>query len=461
MASAVSRARHALSERIPHWSPSLLGLGILMAWAALVSAWEGEAFNPYNRGQLALDMGSLLPFVLFTCLPKRIGPLFDSRKTLLASVGIMLAGSVIVVVSRVISPDSPVLWVRIAGTAFAGIGYAVALLYWWKAIAMLSPAEVAFYVASAWVVRQLLVVLLEGFEIVRLTMAMLTLPLISALMLGLANDHLISLGPAVESYRTAPVFPWKPLLLVGLYSFGYGCGTWLLRYEPNTWQTIGIIIPAIIIIISLLFPNSHFNFMIVYRLIIPFSIIGLLALFLVASIGSEIATVLIRASYTLAYIFASVVLCNLSRRYRISATWLFSLFNATLIIMLGVGTVMCRYLPFPLVLGLCLLSVLAISFVIVGESSLSSNWGMAAAHDQENSSWDAEMRIDVISSELSSSCHLTSREREVLDLLARGNTPQAIASMLFIAPGTAKAHIGHIYKKLGIHTHEEFEKLYE
>jgi DNA-binding NarL/FixJ family response regulator len=45
---------------------------------------------------------------------------------------------------------------------------------------------------------------------------------------------------------------------------------------------------------------------------------------------------------------------------------------------------------------------------------------------------------------------LTSREREVLDLLIEGLTNPEIAKRLFISPSTAKVHVRNILKKLGV-----------
>ena len=43
---------------------------------------------------------------------------------------------------------------------------------------------------------------------------------------------------------------------------------------------------------------------------------------------------------------------------------------------------------------------------------------------------------------------LTTRENEVLLLLAKGMNREAIAAKLFISPETVKAHIKNMYKKL-------------
>jgi DNA-binding CsgD family transcriptional regulator len=62
---------------------------------------------------------------------------------------------------------------------------------------------------------------------------------------------------------------------------------------------------------------------------------------------------------------------------------------------------------------------------------------------------------------LSSQYELTSREREVLCLLARGRNSKVIQEELHISYNTAKAHVRHIYTKLGVHTQQELINLAE
>ncbi|MEV4192314.1 helix-turn-helix domain-containing protein, partial [Streptomyces toxytricini] len=45
---------------------------------------------------------------------------------------------------------------------------------------------------------------------------------------------------------------------------------------------------------------------------------------------------------------------------------------------------------------------------------------------------------------------LTSRERDVLRLVAAGNTNRRIAEELFISPKTASVHVSNILAKLGV-----------
>ena len=52
---------------------------------------------------------------------------------------------------------------------------------------------------------------------------------------------------------------------------------------------------------------------------------------------------------------------------------------------------------------------------------------------------------------------LTAREEEILCLLAQKKTVPTIAADMFLAQGTVKAHVQHIYQKMDIHSRKELE----
>lgn len=51
--------------------------------------------------------------------------------------------------------------------------------------------------------------------------------------------------------------------------------------------------------------------------------------------------------------------------------------------------------------------------------------------------------------------HLTSREKEILNLVVGGASISTIASKLFISEDTVRNHIRHIYEKLQVHTRSQ------
>lgn len=66
-------------------------------------------------------------------------------------------------------------------------------------------------------------------------------------------------------------------------------------------------------------------------------------------------------------------------------------------------------------------------------------------------------RIDRIAAER----NLGEREKEVLALLLEGKSAAEVAREMVVANGTAKSHIRHVYKKLGIHSRDELFAMFE
>ena len=109
-----------------------------------------------------------------------------------------------------------------------------------------------------------------------------------------------------------------------------------------------------------------------------------------------------------------------------------------------------------------IVAVVLVSLTLMSEKSLFSFWGAKSqagttedgsiANEADSPADDSlEIRINT----LSASYALTDRETEVLYLVVKGKTNNQIARDMFISIGTVKAHLYHIYQKLGIHTRKE------
>ncbi len=64
-------------------------------------------------------------------------------------------------------------------------------------------------------------------------------------------------------------------------------------------------------------------------------------------------------------------------------------------------------------------------------------------------------RFDTVLEEVAKKYSLTPRETEIFSLLARGRNGVFIQEELVVSYNTVKTHVGHIYAKLGVRTHQE------
>jgi DNA-binding CsgD family transcriptional regulator len=66
--------------------------------------------------------------------------------------------------------------------------------------------------------------------------------------------------------------------------------------------------------------------------------------------------------------------------------------------------------------------------------------------------WDAQRRLAAARREADAPGALTTRERQVIELVADGLTNAEVAERLWISPGTVRRHLENVYAKLGVHT---------
>lgn len=90
----------------------------------------------------------------------------------------------------------------------------------------------------------------------------------------------------------------------------------------------------------------------------------------------------------------------------------------------------------------------AIRQVAHGEQYLSPSLVPAILQKHESKSSATESRKSIIEA-------LTDREREILELLARGLSNKAIAARLFLSVRTVEGHLATIYSRLGVHSRTE------
>jgi DNA-binding CsgD family transcriptional regulator len=115
-----------------------------------------------------------------------------------------------------------------------------------------------------------------------------------------------------------------------------------------------------------------------------------------------------------------------------------------------------------IILGLAY--VIALAIVILVKDTADADRAEADAHASGRGEHDKALQdadaLDARIIKVADMGGLTSREREIFSMLVRGKNLPAIQRELFIAPGTARTHIKHIYEKLGVHTRQELLGLF-
>ncbi len=171
------------------------------------------------------------------------------------------------------------------------------------------------------------------------------------------------------------------------------------------------------------------------RIALPLTVV---ALWLVPMLGLE-ATVLSGpcaiGGYTAATILIMALCSNMCYRHGVSAIWLFGIERSLRLGFMFLGR------------GAAFVGIHADLNGIDGDFLISGS-GKSRADKQAQ-------RVADRCGELAAEYHLTARELEILRLLAQRKTVGMIERDLFIANGTAKAHVRHIYQKLDIHSREE------
>lgn len=95
------------------------------------------------------------------------------------------------------------------------------------------------------------------------------------------------------------------------------------------------------------------------------------------------------------------------------------------------------------------------SDILLTRGSLARIYKHAYLTNTENESNSPEGTLDHRVAMITDAYNLTSREGEVLGILARGHGLNRVQETLYIAEGTAITHRRHIYQKLGIHSKTE------
>ena len=395
---------------------AFLGLGVYRAWIEIMFVGSFVDFPAVAfSGRDLFDLTMVVTAVACTLLARRIGPFFDKPAVYALCAATLTASTVLMFASCWLPGIAPA--VGVPATLLGGFGIALLILFWSELYGCLNPLRVALYYSASIVVGALVLYVYRGFMLPWLFVMTSLLPAASLVLLRRGFGSLPTAELPSTSWTRFSV-PWKAVLFMAAYAFAYG----LMEVALFLLPTLG-----------------HVQ--------------GMAASFCVS------------AGYTAQSVLIMLIMANICYRYGVSALWLFGIERSVRQVSMWLGRLVADGAQSFDVLGgngelfISLLTVVAIvtaTTILFSERDLSSRWGANfLAGGTDSAAMIRKQELADRCAEVARAYKLSTREEEVLLLLAQRKTVGIIERELFIANGTAKAHVRHIYQKLDIHTRQE------
>lgn len=249
-----------------------------------------------------------------------------------------------------------------------------------------------------------------------------------------------------------------------IYAFAYGLRSAQLPAGAGVHSSLSTAIVMGAFFIVVYFFSDRFSVSALFRSPLLLMVCGLLLIPAEGILGTTAAGYLISMGMSLMSLLIALLFYDLSKRMGIAiialtgvvrVNSLFTLWGGNVAELLGALGLAPTTQNIAITVAVVML-VLASTLMLLSEKDLASRWGIRLLETDNlaKESLRAE-RIAERCDAVSASCHLSPREDEICRLIASGKTNQQIERELFIASGTLKAHIQHIYVKCGVHSRKE------
>ena len=435
-----------------------LGFALIRRWLSLVTF----LVPAHVAATLPLSMSTL--FALVQCATSvavvvashRLAPLHRRGPFLGGSVALLSGGTLLAAFSG--SFFQPAL-ACMAGVGLAAAGYSVLFVLWLRALCVPRSREgrrrLRRFVRG---VQRPLVGAGRRLDEPVLVAVSGLLPVVSLLMLvsgfrRIPRNHLPSDRQCVSLSSS-----WRFVFWIAAFSFVYGVAESIALPGFGSSAYVGRLFPNIVVLVGTMFFVRRFDLATIYRMALPLMLVG----FVSAIVAGDpyVTQFFVTAGYecylALAYIFA----CSIACRLRASSASLCALILAVHSSMMLVGKA-CSGLALPLaqapdqqaiVFGVLGLALAATSAFVFREKDFYRQWNISGFSPQAN---EDERAARKTVGKAAARFGLNPREEHIAVLVMEGKSNAEIASELFIAPGTVRAHTSRIYGKFDVHSREE------
>lgn len=443
---------------------AFLGFALWRAWVSLSYADPACALPLRDAtGQLPYDAGLAVAALVIAVFSSRLAPL-NEKEWSYGVAGVLFAFAMSTNIASVDNPGLATV-LAIPSTVAASVASALLILLWCEAYSCLNPARVAVYYALSMVLGVVVTFILKGFTVPYLHGALVLLPILSLMLVHRSYHRFIPVSDRPQA-ADRPLVPWKLIAIMALYGVAEGlAAAYTGGADPalvGSHSTISTLVAAMALFVLVYWLSDRFPLSVLYRAPLVIIACGLLLIPLFGFAGGVFGEFCISMGTTL---FSSIVflfLCDVSKRLGVLAICLFGIEEALVMTTWagkGLGWLaidVASSSPYlqPAVLAVAAMLVVGLSLLVLNDRELGSRWGITFLGKQAKGT-DASSREEALCARVAEERGLTPRETEVLELLVRGKSLSQVASALFIADGTAKAHTRHIYEKLGINSRQE------
>jgi len=479
---------HALSD----WRlilPRYLGYGFYWAWtflcfrSSVLFPWSSNAeSNVSTLFVVSLAANAVMLVILFACAPRLLSRHEWRRNLLIAATLLTTLGTLATLLAQG-SSALKTTWLITAGVT-TGFGTAWLVVHWGEFYASIGTRRAAMYMSASVVLAVVIFFLAVTAAPVVGILLTASLPALSALALW-ANVRQENVRPEsaapIRAGDEGPRFPlpWRFAAGMGLYGVVFGLNkcldsplTGAAFHSSQSMVVAGSGAIALLLAVGTIMFSKDLDFGFTYRPILPVMIAGFMALpFLGASVA-VFARGIIGASYTFFEMLCWILVSNMVYWRRLPAIRTFGAARATVIgsILLGwiAGFAATRGLA-PTsgqltIYALIMVFILVISTVMVLSerdilelSSSAAEHVASVAEESEKVAGQWRQRCKRVAEKYG----LSTREEEVLMLLAKGRSLAVIRDTLGIASGTVRTHVYHVYQKVGVHSRQELLDLIE
>ncbi len=462
--------------------PELLGFSAHWTWIWCVF-WSSLFYG--GGADLGVAMGAapapsaLEPLWLVSLVANALGiagmlalsyvrtPLAEVRGLPLAGGLLTCVGTLMIGGLAALAPAGAARVAYLVGSALTGLGSGVVVVLWGEALAGIGARQTIEYSVAAVLAGALGYVVMMLLPVPASQTLVALLPVVSVALLARFRSRLPWAERTERRGRVQASPPWRMMLIAGFFGLLFGVMKGVMApvsaglINLRDWLNIlAIVVGAVALLVAMSVLRLDFDHL-TYQVALPLMAAGFLFLPLHGAL-SVVGTAVHQCGYEYFYILIWAIWPVIAQQKKAPAGWVASW--GMLAIQVGqlVGSVLAAQASGALTTDLdkAMLSATLIFVILLVAVTLfanQSNWGVV--RPVESQGVRDPLTEAVVS--VARAARLSPRECDVFQLMARGRNRAYISEELSISDETVKSHTKSIYRKLGVHSHQELIDLVE